>query len=255
MLIAPRLESSEEVVYEPTDLTLDEARREHTDRFGILWIGGDIMTNPGNVKLYTNGSSAMLVEESVSGQIADIIEKEKLKDYNIENLSQILYEVKTTVYMQVFRNDQMQDDGSDKQANSSAVSTVVGLVLGMILYMFLMIYGAMVMQSVIEEKNNRVLEVVVSSISPFRLMLGKILGIASVAVVQVLIWGVLVCGVGALVMPHLMLCRDDGKCRGDACRDARSDGGGRRYRRWCRRSPRRPISDMSSRFSPTCCST
>ena len=156
-VIAPRLESSEEVVYEPTDLTLDEARREHTDRFGILWIGRDIMTNPGNVKLYTNGSSAMLVEESVSGQIADIIEKEKLKDYNIENLSQILDEVKTTVYMQVFRNDQMQDDGSDKQANSSAVSTVVGLVLGMILYMFLMIYGAMVMQSVIEEKNNRVL--------------------------------------------------------------------------------------------------
>lgn len=75
-VITPRLESSEEVVYEPTDLTLDEARGEHTDRFGILWIGGDIMTNPGNVKLYTNGSSAMLVEESVSGQIADIIEGE-----------------------------------------------------------------------------------------------------------------------------------------------------------------------------------
>ena len=203
-VIAPRLESSEEVVYEPTDLTLDEARREHTDRFGILWIGGDIMTNPGNVKLYTNGSSAMLVEESVSGQIADIIEKEKLKDYNIENLSQILDEVKTTVYMQVFRNDQMQDDGSDKQANSSAVSTVVGLVLGMILYMFLMIYGAMVMQSVIEEKNNRVLEVMVSSVRPFDLMMGKILGIASVAVVQIVIWGVLIVGVGSFVMPQLM---------------------------------------------------
>ena len=203
-VIAPRLESSEEVVYEPTDLTLDEARREHTDRFGILWIGRDIMTNPGNVKLYTNGSSAMLVEESVSGQIADIIEKEKLKDYNIENLSQILDEVKTTVYMQVFRNDQMQDDGSDKQANSSAVSTVVGLVLGMILYMFLMIYGAMVMQSVIEEKNNRVLEVMVSSVRPFDLMMGKILGIASVAVVQIVIWGVLIVGVGSFVMPQLM---------------------------------------------------
>lgn len=212
------------------------------------------MTNPGNVKLYTNGSSAMLVEESVSGQIADIIEKEKLKDYNIENLSQILYEVKTTVYMQVFRNDQMQDDGSDKQANSSAVSTVVGLVLGMILYMFLMIYGAMVMQSVIEEKNNRVLEVVVSSISPFRLMLGKILGIASVAVVQVLIWGVLVCGVGALVMPHLISAEMMGSV--EAMRAGTSI---RRRRasiwRWCRRSPRRPISDMSSRFSLTCCST
>ena len=212
------------------------------------------MTNPGNVKLYTNGSSAMLVEESVSGQIADIIEKEKLKDYNIENLSQILDEVKTTVYMQVFRNDQMQDDGSDKQANSSAVSTVVGLVLGMILYMFLMIYGAMVMQSVIEEKNNRVLEVVVSSISPFRLMLGKILGIASVAVVQVLIWGVLVCGVGALVMPHLIPAEMMGSVErcvpGRSIRQRRAS-----IWRWCRRLLRRPISDMSSRFSPTCCST
>ena len=65
------------------------------------------MTNPGNVKLYTNGSSAMLVEESVSGQIADIIEKEKLKGYNIENLSQILDEVKTIkeVTLYIF-NDQ-----------------------------------------------------------------------------------------------------------------------------------------------------
>ncbi len=62
----------------------------------------------------------------------------------------------------------------------------------------------MVMQSVIEEKNNRVLEVMVSSVRPFDLMMGKILGVASVAIVQVLLWGVLIAGVGALVMPHLM---------------------------------------------------
>lgn len=203
-VIAPMLESNEEVVYEPTALALDEARLELTDRFAVLWIGDDVMTNPGNVKLYTNGSSSMSVETSVSGQIANIIEREKLKTYNIENLSQILDQVETTVYMQVFRNDQLQEDGSDKQAASSAIATGVGFVLAMILYMFLIIYGAMVMQSVIEEKNNRVLEVVVSSVSPFQLMLGKILGIASVAIVQVLIWGVLVCGVGAIVMPQLI---------------------------------------------------
>lgn len=203
-MIAPQLESSDEVVFESTDLSLDRARSEQTDRFGILWIGEDVMVNPSNVKLYTNGSSSMLVEENVSGQIADIIEKEKLRAYDIDNLSQILEEVDTKVYMQVFRNDRTSEDGSDKQANSSAVSTVVGFVLAMILYMFLLIYGGMVMQSVIEEKNNRVLEVVVSSISPFQLMLGKILGIASVAVVQVLIWGVLICGVGAVVMPQLI---------------------------------------------------
>ncbi|WP_300110732.1 ABC transporter permease, partial [uncultured Alistipes sp.] len=190
-LIAPQLESGEEIVFNTTDLTLDEARRDLTDQFGILWIGEDVMTNPNNVKLYTNGSSSMLAEESVSGQIADIIEKEKLKAYNIENLSQILEQVETTVYMQVFRNDRMLE-GEDEQATSSSVATAVGFILAMILYMFLVVYGAMVMQSVIEEKNNRVLEVVVSSISPFQLMLAKILGVASVAVGQELIWGVLV---------------------------------------------------------------
>lgn len=103
--------------------------------------------------------------------------------------------------MQTFRNDESQEEES--QAKSSVIATGVGFVLGMILYMFLLIYGSMVMQSVIEEKNSRVLEVMVSSVRPFDLMLGKILGVASVAVVQVLIWGVL-CAVGAAVAVHMM---------------------------------------------------
>ena len=90
--------------------------------------------------------------------------------YIIENLSQILQEVKTTVGMQTFRNDESQQEES--QAKSSVIATGVGFVLGLILYMFLLIYGSMVMQSVIEEKNSRVLEVMVSSVRTFDLMLG-----------------------------------------------------------------------------------
>ena len=201
-LVAPKLENDEEIRFETTELPTEEARKQLTDKFGVLYIGGDILKNPNNVRLYANSSSSLSLESNITGQIERILEAEKLKAYNIENLSQILDEVKTSVNMQTFRNDKSQEE--DTQAQSSAVATGVGYVLGFILYMFLLIYGSMVMQSVIEEKNNRVLEVVVSSISPFRLMLGKILGIASVAVVQVLIWGVLVCGVGALVMPHLI---------------------------------------------------
>ena len=74
----------------------------------------------------------------------------------------------------------------------------------MMLYMFLVIYGSMVMTSVIEEKGSRVLDVLVSSVSPFQLMMGKILGVASVAVTQIVIWGVLVCGIGSAVLPALM---------------------------------------------------
>ena len=201
-LIAPKLQSGQELVFESTDLSTEAARKELTDKFGVLYIGSDILTNPNNVKLYVNSSSSMTVESNITGQIEDIVEAEKLKSYNIENLSQILQEVKTKIGMQTFRNDESQEE--EAHAKSSVIATAVGFVLGMILYMFLLIYGSMVMQSVIEEKNSRVLEVMVSSVRPFDLMLGKILGVASVAVVQVLIWGVLICGIGALVMPHLM---------------------------------------------------
>ena len=172
-LIAPQLQSGEELVFQTTDLSTEAARKELTDKFGVLYIGSDILTNPNNVKLYVNSSSSLTVESNITGQLEEIIEAEKLKSYNIENLSQILQEVKTTVGMQTFRNDESQEEES--QAKSS----------------------------VIEEKNSRVLEVMVSSVRPFDLMLGKILGVASVAVVQVLIWGVL-CAVGAAVAVHMM---------------------------------------------------
>ena len=185
--------------FEALNIPKNHPARDEQDTF---YIGGDILKNPNNVRLYANSSSSLSLESNITGQIERILEAEKLKAYNIENLSQILDEVKTSVNMQTFRNDKSQEE--DTQAQSSAVATGVGYVLGFILYMFLLIYGSMVMQSVIEEKNNRVLEVMVSSVRPFDLMMGKILGVASVAIVQVLLWGVLIAGVGALVMPHLM---------------------------------------------------
>ncbi len=201
-LIAPQLQGDEELAFETTTLSTEAARKELTDKFGILYIGGDILTNAANVRFYVNSSSSLMVESTIVGQIERILEAEKLKGYNIENLPQILKEVETSVSMQTFRNDKSQEE--DSQSQSSIVASALGYILGFVLYMFLLIYGAMVMQSVIEEKNSRVLEVMVSSVRPFDLMMGKILGVASVAVVQVVIWGVLICGVGAVLIPQLM---------------------------------------------------
>jgi len=201
-IIAPSLESSDELIFEPTEVSVETARAELTDIFGILYIGEGIMANPNDVRLYTNTSSSMTIEQNIEKQIADIIEREKLKSYDIHNLPEILAAVETSVHLTTYRND--EDAAGEAQAKSSAISTAIGFVLGMVLYMFLIIYGAMVMQSVIEEKNSRVLEVMVSSVRPFELMMGKILGIASVAAVQVLIWGVLICGASAVAMPALI---------------------------------------------------
>jgi ABC-2 type transport system permease protein len=84
------------------------------------------------------------------------------------------------------------------------VATVLAYVLSFMLYMFLLIYGVMVMQSVIEEKNNRVLEVMVSSVRPFDMMMGKILGVACVAVLQIVIWIVLIGGTAYFVLPMIL---------------------------------------------------
>lgn len=202
-LVADRLESNGEILFEPCDLQPEEARHTLTDRFGILVVGPDLVTDPQqSVKLYTNASSSLSLEGEITGQIERIVEEEKLRAYDIENLQEILDRVKTRITLQTFRNDESQEEES--QARSSMVATALGYILGFVLYMFLLIYGSMVMQSVIEEKNSRVLEVMVSSVRPFDLMMGKILGVASVAVVQVLLWGVLIAGAGAVVLPQLM---------------------------------------------------
>ena len=201
-LIASQLESNGELRFVPTEASLESARETMDDIFGILHIGANVMNNPNDIRLYTNGSSSAMIEESIENQIESVIEAEKLKQYDIHDLQTILASVKTSVTLSVFRND--SDSDSSELSSSTAVSAIVGLVLGMILYMFLIIYGAMVMQSVIEEKSSRVLEVMVSSVKPFQLMLGKILGVAAVAAVQIVIWGVLICGTCAVALPMII---------------------------------------------------
>ena len=201
-VVAPQLEGNEDVEFKTVDTALEEARKD-MDVFGVLWIGENIVDSPSDVKLYTNSSSSMSLEESITAQIEKVIERERLKRYDIDNLEDIMKDLKASVTMTTYRNDQ-SEEGKDEQATSSVVSYLLGLVLGMMLYMFLIIYGSMVMTSVIEEKGSRVLDVLVSSVSPFQLMMGKILGVAAVAVTQIAIWGVLVCGIGSAVLPALM---------------------------------------------------
>lgn len=204
-LIQPALESNEEIVFLPSEEGLEEAR-QNTERFGVLWIGEDVLQNHGNIRLYTNSSSSMMLEESIEHQIEKILEEEKLKTYQIENLPEIMEAVKTNITLQSFRNDKEEGEGGHSQ--SAGASFAIGYILSFVLYMFLIIYGQMVMQAVIEEKSSRVLDVLVTSARPFQLMLGKILGVALMAVVQVAIWGVLIFGIGSvgssMLMPEIL---------------------------------------------------
>lgn len=170
------------------------------DYYGILSIGSDIIENPSNVTLYTHSASSMSLENYISGQIKETVESVRLRKYNIDNLPEILAAVNADVKLQTFRID----EGDEASETSSTLSYLIGIIMSFMLYMFILIYGQMVMTSIIEEKNNRVLEIVVSSVKPTYLMLGKILGIGAVAVTQILIWLAIVMSFTYWVMPSLM---------------------------------------------------
>ncbi|MCD8072018.1 MAG: ABC transporter permease [Alistipes sp.] len=200
-VVADALESDRMIMFVPTSKTQEELRGEKAagrqeNLYGILEIGQDIMTNPAAVTLYTYEPSTIEVESAVASRISDIVEAEKLKEYDIENLPEILQAVKTNIHVSAFRIDQ---SGDDKQS-SSGLAMGLAYIFGILIYMFVFLYGAMVMQGVIEEKSSKVLEVIVSSVKPFQLMMGKILGIAAVAITQFILWVIFIFLLSGAVM-------------------------------------------------------
>ena len=198
-VIAGSLQNTDEVTYIVTNEPVDSLLADKSID-GVLIIDQDIVNKPSGLSLYTNEASSMNIESNIRSQVELTIEQERLKQYDIENLDQIMKEVKANVTMQTYRND--KEEGN--KASSSELSYIVGLLMDMLLYFFLILYGQMVMTSIIEEKNNRVLEIMVSSIKPAQLMLGKIVGIGLVAVTQVLIWAVLISICSGVLLPALI---------------------------------------------------
>lgn len=189
---------NETMQFEVSDQPLDSLKENRT-LDAILVIPSDVVQHPDNIVLYTNGSPSPQTEMYISRILGDAIEHEKLAAYDIEGLDRIINEIQTNVTLRTIRID-----GETEQESSSMASYMIGLILTFVLYMFIMIYGQMVMTSIIEEKNNRVLEIVVSSVKPSYLMLGKIMGIGAVAITQIVIWAVLIGFFSTVVMPGLL---------------------------------------------------
>lgn len=168
---------------------LDSARA-NSDYDAILAIGSDAIARPEeSIRLYSHGSLAMVSDAFITGQLSTAIEDVRLQAYEVDNIRKILDEVKVDMSLPVVDIDKEEDSEV-----SSVFSYILSLGSDMVLYMFILIYGQMVLTSIVEEKSNRVLELVVSSVRPAELMLGKILGVGLVAITQIVIW---VCILGA----------------------------------------------------------
>lgn len=196
-LILPRLKNTDEVHFFAADAPQEEMI-SNDSIYGVLIIDRNIVANPNGVRILTTSTASAPVERTISNQMEKIIQDEKLKNYNIENIDEIIKDMRTSVTVRTIKINDADDSGEEQSAELNSVG---GMLLNFVLYFFIMMYGALIMNSIIEEKGNRVLEIVVSSVKPMQLMLGKIVGVGLVALTQILIWGVVIMVCTTFIMP------------------------------------------------------
>lgn len=196
--VAPYLVDHYSLPYAISPLPVDSIKTD-TDISTFLVIDEDIIENPTSVSLYHRGGGSIETETLIKDDIKNAIEARRLEDLQLGNLKEMLGEVEADV---VISSHKIDDEGNESSSDS-LTSYLIGIAMSFILYMFIIIYGQLVMMSIIEEKNNRVLEIIVTSIKPTHLMLGKIIGIGAVAITQVIIWALLIGGFITFVLPGI----------------------------------------------------
>ena len=186
---------------------LEELKRTFSARgyYGVLYISPKQAFIPGNLQFWSKQHPPLEVTLHITNTLEREVERLKLETYDITNLSEILQSVKTRINLQTFK---ISESGEVKKSNTG-VTMGLAYISGFLIYMFTFMFGAQVMRGVIEEKTSRIVEVIVSSVKPFQLMMGKIMGIALVGLTQFFSWIVLtalIVGVArAALMPDDMM--------------------------------------------------
>ena len=147
-----------------------------------LYVPPTQLNIPSNAVVYSIRQVPMDVETYISSVMRKEIEDQKLMAEGVD--PEIVSAVKTTVNLQVMR---MDEHGNEKETFTK-VQFTLGIILAMLVYMFIIFFGGQVMQGVSEEKTNRIIEVIISSVKPFQLMMGKIIGVSLVALTQFVLW-------------------------------------------------------------------
>ncbi len=156
----------------------------NTDYYALLFIPKNILASE-KVQLFSNKQPGIDVKMQIINTLTDNIEKIKLLKKNID--VDVLKSVKTDIKLDTIK---WTDDGQTEKT-STEITTVLSMISGLLIYFFIFLYGAQVMRGVIEEKTSRIIEVIISSVKPFKLMMGKILGIALVGLTQFVLWIIL----------------------------------------------------------------
>ena len=185
--------------FEVTDYTvemsaasLEDTKEKLTNNsagtYGVLYIPEMKLFDQKGIEFYSKTSPGI----NFMGKFRSPI-REKIRDMKMEELAldkELVEQLNTNFDIATFN---VSDSGESKKS-STAVSSGLGYIMAFLIYMFVFIYGSFIMQSVLNEKTNKIVEVIVSSVRPTQLMMGKVLGVGAVALTQFGIWIVLITG-------------------------------------------------------------
>ena len=203
-IVMPYLESSKEIIFEQAapEESLASLKENFKDSglFAIIGISPLDSNKNLTITAYSEKQLNIDLQSQIRKSVNKAVEDNKLRAYNIPDLDRVLKDIESDVKMNTYTLD--EQTGEEKESMVE-IYMGIGYIASFLIYMFIFMFGSMVMRSVIDEKTTRIVEVIVSSVKPFQLMLGKIIGVAAVGLTQFLIWVVLtfaiVTGVSAAV--------------------------------------------------------
>ena len=189
-IVAPYLESSStaEYIIAPEGSSLEQLKADFNNLDVYALVGISELDSANNVQVVAYSAEPLNVDikSDISRKVNKAVESMKLSLYNISDLDRILAEVRSDVQITTLT---LTEEGEKEE--SAEIYMALSYVMSLLIYMFIFMFGNMVMRGVIEEKSGRIVEVIVSSVKSVELMIGKILGIALVALTQFFIWVVL----------------------------------------------------------------
>lgn len=169
---------------EPVNQFRKQDNSSNNEFAALLYITSDLSKDPAAAVLYSDKQVNLELKSYIAGLLNKHIEEQKLAAYNIPHLKEMVDKSHTDIDLKTII---WSENGKEKEG-SAELALIIGMITAFIIYMFIVIYGAQVMSGVVQEKTNRIVEVIISSVKPFELMMGKIIGIALVGLTQFMMW-------------------------------------------------------------------
>ncbi|MFP4228886.1 MAG: ABC transporter permease [Salinivenus sp.] len=191
----------ERIAFRAVDSPVDSVRADvrNGGYDGYLLLPASLLDGSGEATYYSREGGGLTLRTQIDALVNRVVQERRLSSAGAD--AAVLSIVRSDVGL----NTRKLGEGEGTTASSSLALTAIGYAMAFIIYFAVFIYGQYVMQGVIEEKSNRVVEIVVSSVRPFELLMGKVLGIGAMGLVQMVTWAVLVVGGFAAAGPVLAL--------------------------------------------------